>query len=130
VPYLPLFAWCRAELQQRVQQSLRDPALGDGVLQRLRDEFGADSLVASDNTIVLMFAGAVTCWLSGWCVGWLPCWLAGLLCNALLAFKQDWQGASIILYWQIMGSMWTLQATALFDTCNAVNKSIHMQSMC
>lgn len=42
----------------RVQQSLRDPNLGEGVVQRLRDEFGADSQVASDNVIVLMFAGA------------------------------------------------------------------------
>ncbi|KAF6251874.1 cytochrome P450 [Scenedesmus sp. NREL 46B-D3] len=47
----------RLELQGRVQQSLRDPKLGAGVLRRLRDEFGADSQVASDNTIVLMFAG-------------------------------------------------------------------------
>jgi hypothetical protein len=48
---------CRRELQERVRQSLRDPNLGEGVLQRLRDEFGVDSQVASDNTIVLMFAG-------------------------------------------------------------------------
>lgn len=47
----------RREMTARVQQSLRDPNLGEGVVQRLRDEFGADSQVASDNVIVLMFAG-------------------------------------------------------------------------
>jgi hypothetical protein len=44
-------------MEARIKQALADPNLQDGVLQRLRDEFGADSQVASDNTIVLMFAG-------------------------------------------------------------------------
>jgi hypothetical protein len=44
-------------MEERIKQALRDPNLQDGVLQRLRDDFGADSQVASDNTIVLMFAG-------------------------------------------------------------------------
>jgi hypothetical protein len=48
---------CRRSMEQRIKQALQDSNLQDGVLQRLRDEFGADSQVASDNTIVLMFAG-------------------------------------------------------------------------
>jgi hypothetical protein len=55
-------------MEDRIKQALKDPNLQDGVLQRLRDEFGADSQVASDNTIVLMFAGRQGMRLTHWFV--------------------------------------------------------------
>lgn len=46
----------RQLLTQRIQQTLSSPQCSS-VLARLRDEFGADSPVAIDNTITLLFAG-------------------------------------------------------------------------
>jgi hypothetical protein len=43
-------------LTQRIQQTLSSPNCSPA-LARLRDEFGADSPVAIDNTISLLFAG-------------------------------------------------------------------------
>jgi cytochrome P450 len=47
---------CRQQLTERIQQTLSSPQCS-GALARLRDEFGADSPVAIDNTITLLFAG-------------------------------------------------------------------------
>lgn len=46
----------RQLLTQRIQQTLSSPECSSA-LARLRDEFGADSPVAIDNTITLLFAG-------------------------------------------------------------------------
>lgn len=47
---------CREQLTARIQQTLSSPDCS-GPLSRLRDEFGADSPVAIDNTITMLFAG-------------------------------------------------------------------------
>jgi cytochrome P450 len=47
---------CRQQLTARIQQTLSSPDCS-GPLARLRDEFGADSPVAVDNTITMLFAG-------------------------------------------------------------------------
>jgi cytochrome P450 len=47
---------CRKQIVARVSQTLSSPHCS-GALARLRDEFGADSPEAVDNTITTMFAG-------------------------------------------------------------------------
>lgn len=49
----------RKELIARLRQSLSDPALTPGSMPaKLRDAYGADSDVCTDNLIMVVFAGA------------------------------------------------------------------------
>lgn len=49
----------RKELIARLRQSLVDPALTPGSMPaKLRDAYGADSDVCTDNLIMVVFAGA------------------------------------------------------------------------
>lgn len=60
---------CRRKLQQRVWQALADPNIpANSLLARLRDEYGAESEIAADNIITMLFAGEqITLWVLNQC---------------------------------------------------------------